>query len=296
MKTQAECFNVLFVVLLVGAFLALPSSVHSEPMSSGDLQSAQERIRLLVSKPIELATATKEAVRSLDPENRKSLRSSLAQKALVATNFEDRLALLNVVVDATTWTNAAERSLSDSTLASFLKQVYKQDPHTALRDRAAVALLRKTDASAADIEWVADLVRSGRWDALPLAIRWHDRSLGAYVQEMLVSASWPWPTNRTIRVFPSVYVRQDQIEATDFTPLQKMELHNLALAQSVNPADLLVTYLAAVGDEQSLESLRNSYRLAAPPGDDRTPANKDKLYWYALLCLAGELPGPLPAP
>ena len=140
MKTQVECFNVLFVVLLAGAFVALPSPAHSEPMSSGDLQPAQERIRLLVNKPIELATATKEAVRSLDPENRKALRSSLAQQALVATNLEDRLALLNVVVDATTWTNAAERSLSDPTLASSLKQVYQQDPHTALRDRAAVAL------------------------------------------------------------------------------------------------------------------------------------------------------------
>ena len=295
MKTQSKSFNILFVVLLLGVFVALPSLVHSEPMSSGDLQPAQERIRLLLNKPLELATATREAVRSLDPENRKALRSSLAQQALVATNFEARLALLNVVVDATMWTNEAERSSSDPTLASSLKQVYQQDPHTALRDRAAVALLRKTDASAADIEWVTELVRSGRWDALPLAIRWRDRSLGAYVQEMLVSASWPWPTNRTIRVFPSVYVRQDQIEATDFTPLQKMELRNYALTQSIYPADLLLTYLAAIGDEQSLESLRNSYRLAAIPDDDRKPANKDKLYWYALLCLAGELPGPLPA-
>lgn len=295
MRMQAVPFYVLFVVHLTGAFVALPSLVRSEPRYSGDLQPTLERIRLLVNKPLEFATATKEAVRSLDPENRKALRSFLAQQALVATNFEDRLALLNVVVDATTWTNAAEQSLSDPTLVSSLKQVYQQDPHTALRDLAVVALLKKTDASAADIRWVADLVRSGRWDALPLAIRWRDRSLGAYVREMLVSASWPWPTNRTIRVFPSVYVRQDQIEATDFTPLQKMELRNFALAQSVYPADLLVTYLAAIGDEQSLESLRNSYRLAALPGDDRKPANKDKLYWYALLCLAGELPGPLPA-
>ncbi len=296
MKTQAEYFNALFVVILAGAFVALPSSVHSESLSSGDLQPAQECIRLLVNKPIELASATKEAVRSLDPENRKALRLSLAQQTLVVTNFEDRLALLNVVVDATIWTNAAEQSLSDSTLASCLKQVYQQDPHTALRDRAVVALLKKSNASADDIGWVADLVRSGRWDALPLAIRWHDRSLDAYVQEMLVSASWPWPTNRTIRIYPSVYVCQNQIEAANFTPLQKMELCNLALAQNVYPADMLVSYLAAIGDDQSLESLRNSYRLAAPPSDDRKPANKDKLYWYALLCLAGELPGPVPVP
>lgn len=282
--------------VLAAFFLLLPPPVFSQKPLATPVEAAQERLRRLADKPADIPVAVKEIVQLLNAQERQFIRAFLAQEVLSMTNFETRLALLDAVVDATTWTNTNERCLADDNLTVSLRQAFQHDARRAIRDRAEIALLRRNNATAADGAWVAGLVRSGRWDALPLAIRWRERTLSPYVREMLSSASSNWPSNQTIRIVPSVYVGQEKIEASDLTPLQKMQLRNLALSQSVYLGDLLVAYLASIGDEEALASLKTSYQMAAPPREDRKPAHKDKLYWYCLLCLAGDLPGPLPAP
>jgi len=282
--------------LLAGVFLLLPTLILSQEPLATPVETTQKRLWRLVEKPADIPAAVKENVRLLNIQERQVIRASLVQDALSTTNFEARLALFNAVVDVTIWTNTNERSLTDNNLAVSLQQAFQHDARRAIRDRAEGALLRRNNATAADLKWVADVVRSGRWDALPLAIRFHDRSLEEYIRGLLSSSTaWPWPANQTIRIIPSIYVAE-AIEVSNLTRLQKMQLHNFLAPESVYPADILIAYLASIGDEQALESLRNSYRLAALPGEDRKPANKDKLYWYTLLCLAGKLPGPFPAP
>ncbi len=111
------------------------------------LQNAQAQIRLLINTPTELPVAAKELVQPLGAENRRAIRTSMAQEALALTNFTARLALLNFLVDPTIWTNATERNLSDNDLTCSLRQVYKQESRTAIRRRAEVALLQRESPS-----------------------------------------------------------------------------------------------------------------------------------------------------
>ena len=293
MKTFSTVkITVSFPVLLI-LLAAAPINLRGEDSPPHD---AQAPIRHIAGNPAELPGAVKEVVQSLGVEDRRVIRAYMAQEVLSSTNLDARLALLNTVIDLSIWTNAAEMSLSDDDLVSSLKEIFEKDPRSAIRRRSEVALLRRELASAVDLEWVRSLVRSGRWDALPLAIRFGDRNLESYVRSVLDgSTPMACSTNTTILIVPSIYVAK-AIETSDLNRLQKMELCNFFAPDHVFPEDLFIAYLASIGDKQSLDTLRRNYQQANASVEGRKPIYKDKLYWFGLLCLSGDLPGPLPLP
>lgn len=280
---------------LAAVLIVLPCLARSEDIDDVRNRSIQSLLQQFTNHPTEIASAAvKEMVSTLDLESRRIFRSSLARHALAVTDEGERLALVDAIVDPTIWTNTFERSLADNDLATSLKMLYEHDASPAISSRVEVDLLRRSVASPNDIEWSAKLVRSGRWDALPLAVRWDDRSLEKYVRELLASPeTWPWPRDRLITIYPHFYV-SDQIEAFVADRYEWLKLNNRLGPERVFPQDLLTAYLASLGDQEALGLLKSNYQHASAPIENRRPDDKDQLYWYGLLCFAGELPGPLP--
>lgn len=289
------CTHRIFFSLVVLGLIAL--MILAFFREDKDLRDAKEGIRQLMDKPDEivLETKMKEVIQSLGKSERRNIREYMANQALLATNFESRLTVMNNIVDATIWTNGYERNLEDDDLACTLRQIYEQDSRKAIRRRALSALLRRESPTNADVEWVRRLVRSGHWELLPLAIRFGDQQLKGYVKEIIdeLPVKESQTNYQRIRIIPSIYVA-DSIESQDFGRLEKMKLRNFALVQEVYLEDILLAYLASIGETEAKARLLRNYEEASAPVEIRKPEHKDKLYWYSLLCLTGELPNSLP--
>ena len=284
------------VLFLWGYCLLQPGVMWAGERSDSHIQSLRERLTAPSCGSRGVETAIRNAVHPLDLSGRAEVRAFAVHEALVSTNTEMRLALFDTAVDATLWTNSGERLVSDDLLLGLLKEAYQDGRHMDIRDRAIVPLLRRQTVSSEDREWVGALVRSGRWDALPLAIRWGNRSLEAVVRAAITSSNAvPCSARDCATIYPQFYV-EGQIDAISANRNEWLKLRNRLGRERVCLEDLMMAYLAWAGDGLSRQHLLSHFQNAASPAEFRRPQDRDKLYWYGLISLTGELPGPLPIP
>ncbi len=149
------------------------------------------------------------------------------------------------------------------------------------RRKALLTLIKTSYCPESDKIKIRNMFNSGRWDMLVLAIRYGMKDFENEIRDALNSRdTYFWQKKGHISVYPSFYSEDilQKLPKWDRIRYQFGE-------QPVDYYDLAKAYLALCGDITLLNELKTSFAKAGVATNVRNYENKDKLYWYSLLCM-----------
>ena len=219
--------------------------------------------------------------------DREAVRQYLVDVLNATKDRSLKISILSLINDIPTFGYPV---LGPQYLRATVFRHYIDDTDRIIRDRCYFPLFFLAAASPSEIAELSNTIVRGRWEALPLAIRWGITNLEGAVRVALPSLSDLADNRQHLAAFYPH--RFDQ-----YTAAQKVGMnleHRISMNERVAVIDAARAYLAWVGDKEQLDYLVERFETAPIPTDLRRSEHKDKMYWYVLLLVAGKPPSEVP--
>lgn len=295
----------LFLVGLIACFaMGYCLGQEDEVKSKGSFESVKEMIHVALEKQESLLKPEiREFMKSADAGQKKEILNLVLQemRSLLDAGEEYHNLLKWFTSEYDCGASVAEQEGLYSTLLDIVKRGDRRN-----RQRALRALMYLDPRRKGDQELVHDLFREAGCVVLQLAILWDIQSdfLDAKARACVNRANQGSAQNQVLEIYPYAIINQyaDEIEKKWEYPFDEKLLDLGLIAnkwdywggfyfrpEKVKAHDLALAYMAWMGDESAKRKLDEAYNEAPDPKGMRDVEDKDKRYWYMLLCLV-EIP------
>lgn len=181
----------------------------------------------------------------------------------------------------------SENEMDQSTrkeIDSLLLRVYRSGDDAVLQRKALLALQSRETPPDGFQEFLNEQAAQENYGALALAAKWRVTSLVDWARSTLNKQTTS--RDQCVLIYPSAYLSRK--DASRYR-------HQLPRSLHVAPEDLAKAYLARLRHGDHLATLQTNFATAPAPMDVPRLNNKDKLYWYTVLLIAGSPPDTSPA-